>query len=220
MNEDLWAGVHLKAEYAKFFLQKMSDTLQPPRFSNAIVLWEQSFYPNLDAFLAMARSIPEIIQCCFGKDGSHKMKRWFNALSHGEQLRRKEFANNFCASYKVFSDHALSTARNISFHRTGHPPVEVRITGRFGVTHVGDPVKRVPMAESRDFGDPGDNHALLWAATQPPFPVLPMWRDFTIGGKPLFAECKDYLELAEELVAEARVLSERVHGTEILTSPS
>jgi hypothetical protein len=41
--------------------------------------WEKSFYPHLDAFLSTTRSIPEIIQCCFGarRPGTKKgTARW------------------------------------------------------------------------------------------------------------------------------------------------
>jgi hypothetical protein len=37
--------------------------------------WRRSFYAYLDAFLSTARSVPEIIQCCFGVDcGPAEMK--------------------------------------------------------------------------------------------------------------------------------------------------
>ena len=72
----LWAGVDLKVSYAGFFLGQMTSALQPQRTQTTVALegtivgnlWQQSFYPNFDAFLAMTRSIPEVIKCCFGKD--------------------------------------------------------------------------------------------------------------------------------------------------------
>jgi hypothetical protein len=226
MNEHLWAGADLKVEYARFFLQEMSRSLQPPERTRSIAaqessgnLWQRSFYPNLDAFLAMARSVAEIIQCCFGEDRSLPMKEWFNVLSCSERANRKAFSRQFRADRDEFSRRSLSTARNISFHRTGFPSVEVAITGRFGVVHTGSPVKRVPNAESRNnTGDHPD--ALLWAATQAPNAVRPVWSDFTIDGKPLYDECQDYLALAEQLVVQARAIAQRIHGTDSLTAPS
>jgi hypothetical protein len=228
MHEDLWAGVDLKAKYAEFFLEEMSRSLQPPKGSAALesagvtieTPWERSFYPRLDAFLAMARSISEIIHSCFGADtGSRPMRIWFYNLPSAEQTRRQSFSDQFEPHYRVFRQHALSNARNISFHRTGYSAVEVSITGRFGVNHIGSPVKQVPAAESRDVGDPGNDPALLWATTQTPLPVRPMWSDFTIDGKPLFAECQAYLAQARQLADQARGIAQHVHGTDSLTSP-
>ena len=34
--------------------------------------WERSLYAHFDAFLVALRSVPEIIQCCFGKDVQSK----------------------------------------------------------------------------------------------------------------------------------------------------
>jgi hypothetical protein len=95
--------------------------------------WQQSFYPNLDAFLAMARSIPEIIHCCFGHDTV--MKDWFESLALTEQTRRNTFSREFNAAYFLFRNHAFSIARNISFHREGYALVEVAIMGHFGTLH-------------------------------------------------------------------------------------
>jgi hypothetical protein len=88
------------------------------------------------------------------------------------------------------------------------------------VQHIGSPVRPVPIAESPPPRDNPDNDpALQWAATQPPLPVQPIWSGFTIDGKPLFAECRDYLALAERLVEQARSISQRVHGSNNVTPP-
>jgi hypothetical protein len=225
---DLWAGVDLKTEYANFFLQEMSRSLRPPEGAQRLEAaggsidtpWERSFYPCLDAFLAMTRSIPEIIQSCFGVDADRRMKAWFNALPCAERRRRQAFSNAFEPCHSAFRQHSLSNARNISFHRTGYPSVEVSITGRFGVVHTGSPVQSVPTAESRPL-EPNisDNPALMWAATRPPVPVRPRWDQFTIDGKPLFAECRAYLALAQQLADKAHGISQCVHGTATLTAP-
>jgi hypothetical protein len=231
MSNDLWSGVDLKVQHAELFLDEMTRSLQPPERTPMTVAqqsagaiidtgWQRSFYGYLDAFLAMARSIPEIINYCFGEDRFKPMAARFKGMDQAEQMRRKAFSSQFEPDYKRFRQHPLSNARNISFHRTGYPfSVEVTIAGRFGLVHTGSPVKAVPIAESPRFGDPGDDPALQWAATQPPLPVQPMWPDFTIEGKPLFAECRDYLTLAENLFVQARSISQRVHGSNSLTPP-
>lgn len=226
MHDDLWSGVDLKSQYASFFLQEMSSSLQPPeQTANNVVLesagaivgnlWQQSFYPNFDAFLAMARSIPEIILSCFGdptlEAAPKKVRKWFNALPPAEKKRREAFSLEFKSeSYKAFRDHGLSNERNISFHRTGYASVEVVIKGRFGVDHIGSPVIGVAISESRP-GDP------VLPLPQRSLPVRPMWTDFTIDGKPLFDECQAYLTLAQQLVDQARTISLRIHGKDSLT---
>jgi len=54
-------------------------------------LWQQPFYPNIDAFSAMARGIPETIQSCFGKD----VRSGFNARPLSERKRREAFSTAF-----------------------------------------------------------------------------------------------------------------------------
>ena len=80
MHDDRRAGVDLKARHATFFLsQMMSRAIEPPeetavnvvlQSSGAIVgnLWQQPFWAYFDAFLATTRSIPWIIEHCFGID--------------------------------------------------------------------------------------------------------------------------------------------------------
>jgi hypothetical protein len=220
---DLWSGADLKVQSAGFFLSEMSRSLQPPEqtainvvleSSGAIVgnLWEQSFYPRLDAFLAMARSVPEVIESCFGADRVLMKTWWWNTLTSDEKKRRRRFSRQFRRKCKAFRRHALSKARNISFHRDGYVSVEVRITGLFGVEYIGNPVRSVPIAE-RHPNNPG-----------PPFrqialPIRPMWSDFTIDGKPLFSECQAYLQLAIDLRAKADAICQQVHGNDTLTRP-
>jgi hypothetical protein len=226
MHEELWAGVELKNEHAAFFLERMGQALAPPERTqinvaqasgaNMVTGWQRSIYAYLDAFLAMARSVPEVIQACFGNDPL--MKTWFQSLPKAEQDRRKEFTTQFETAHKAFKALPLSNARNVSLHRSGVAPVEVTIAGRFGVSHVGTPVKRVADAESRPIVA-GDDPSLQWAATLPPVPVEPRWTDFTIDGRPLFPECRAYREEAAQLLARGRAISNSVHGTESLTPP-
>jgi hypothetical protein len=233
MHENLWAGVELKVEHAGFFLRQLQAVLDRPRDRRAATLeaagaivetqWQTAFYANLDAFLVMARCLPEVINCCFGKDVANKeMKNWFAELSPDEQKRRSAFANAFQTIYDAFRNLPLSKARNVSFHRTGYPTgVEVHIHGMFGLSYTGSPVERVPTAESRPRG-PGDDPndpAVMWASTLPPMAVRPMWSDFQIDGKPLFPECGTYHQQVRDLVAQARAIDDRVHGAHVLTAP-
>ena len=233
MHEELWAGVVLKATNADFFLEQMGRSLQPPeRTAINVALestgtiigtqWQRALYAYLDAFLAMGRSVPEVIKCCFGEDTSNRLMRdWFNALDAAERIRRHIFSTQFEPDHEAFRNLPLSTARNITMHRTGFAPVEVTISGRFGVSYTGSPVQRVPDIETRPIApsdDPADP-AVLWAATLPPVPVRPMWTDFTIAGRPLFPECQVYLGHAQTLVEHACSIAQQVHGGDSLTPP-
>src|SRR5689334_2896450 len=105
MHENIWQGVHLKVAHAELFLSEMGRALQGPERThiNAVLQstgaiidtqWQRSFYAYFDAFLAMTRSVPEIVHACFGHDGGSKdMKRWYAALDGGEQTRRDAFTN-------------------------------------------------------------------------------------------------------------------------------
>ena len=105
----------------------------------------------MDAFLSAARSVPELIQCCFGVDDHpKKMRDWVEALDPDEQKRRREFRNKFKADYDAFRALPLGTARHISEHRTGVLPVTVTVTGRFGLTYSGGPTNPIPTSETRE----------------------------------------------------------------------
>lgn len=176
--------------------------------------WQRAVYANFDAFLAMVRSVPEIIHACFGADdGNKKMKTWFAALSPAERQRRDQFTKHYEAIHERFRGLALSDIRNVVFHRTGVAPVEVSIKGRFGVTHTGSPVARVPVAETRESSD--DNVY----ASHSPVAVQPAWSDFKIGGNLLFQECKAYIDECKNLAASARSIAAQVHGSDQLTPP-
>jgi hypothetical protein len=226
-HDELWAGVDIKLGHAQFFLTEMSASLERPRNAvqesagTIIGNWQQSFYAYLDAFLAMARSVPEIINCCFGHDRSPMMVEWFRALDRAEQERRKSFSRDFVVGgYDTFRQHLLSTERNISFHRAGFPAlVQVTHTGLFGVTYIGGPAKGIPIAATRPSAE-AIAQGMPVGVFQQSVPVWPLWSDFTIDGKPLFDECRSYLELAGQLVEQARRITQRVHGDADLTPPS
>ncbi len=225
MDEKLWAGVELKLQNAEFFLDKMGRSIQPPeRTSINVVLqssdviidtgWQRSFYAYFDAFLSTARSVPEIIQCCFGEDLGHAdMKKWFNALPADEQVRRQDFKKAFKSDYDGFRALPLGTARHISEHRTGVAPVTATISGWFGVTYIGNATESVPLAETRQMDDP--NFAFL----AKPVPIQPTCNDFDIEGQPLFPACRDYLDHARTLRDEGRRIALKVHGSKSLSFP-
>ena len=140
------------------------------------------------------------------------MKEWYEARTADERKRRSEFQEKFRLDYDAFRTLPLSTARNISEHRTGAAPVTVKVIARFGVVHIGGPTKPIPTSETREvppeFG---------WLAS--PMPVRPMWTDFTIDGAPLFKTCGDHLDRARSLADRARALAQEVHGESEITQP-
>jgi hypothetical protein len=228
MPADLWAGVERKISNARFFLGEMGQSLQHDHRAEARAMaaglsvympmrWEESFYARLDAFLVMARSVSEVINCCFGEDRSPQIRNWFSALSPAEKPRRQTFSSNFRSDFDSFRALDLSNARDITVHRQGYPDVVITIAGKLGV-YTGTPISRLPMAES----EPPvvrDTDALKWAATLPPDPIRVTPNDFTIRGKPLFEECRLYLTEAEKLVVKARAITVAVHSTDPISPP-
>jgi hypothetical protein len=221
--DDPWVGVNLKLEHASFHLEGMGKALQPPErtghsvaieSTGAIVggMWARAFYAHLDAFLSATRSVPELIRCCFGADNHPTISQWFTNLDEDEKNRRRAFEREFKADLTAFRNLPLSTARHISEHRTGAPPVSVTVTGRFGVTYQGGPTKPIPMTETQKLPD---EYAFLEKRTL----VRPMWTDFEIDGRPLFETCREYLGSAQALAAKARTLAQQVHGERKLTPP-
>ena len=223
MHEELWAGVDLKLDHASFHLDQMARCLERKRDTMTVVLesagaivgeWQRPLFAHLDAFLSAARSAPEIIKCCFGRDRHPKMDDWWDHLPAEQQRRREDFWRQFKARYDAFGQLPLSQARHISEHRTGYPTAATAtINGLFGVTHVGSPVKRVPLTEIRT----DVPEELAWLPK--PQRVWPIWIDFTIDGQNLFDACRDYLQAAQGLAAVARGIAQQVHGINPLTPP-
>jgi hypothetical protein len=224
MHEELWSGPQLKLEYAYFHVAMMQRALQPSEMaenypaiiaSGAIVNtgWQRSIYPHFDAFLAAARSIPEIIQCCFGTDRDYRILRWFKQLPAGEQARRRAFRHQF-TSYKTFRDLPLSRSRQISQHRRGCPEIEFTISGRFGVTYIGGPADPTPLSDTLQIDNP-----LLAVMPRSPAMQPAHNEDFQIEGRPLSTECLEYLGQAQLLIHDARTLAEKVHGADVLSAP-
>ena len=158
--ETLWAGPDLKSVYAFFHFSKMQRALEPERDGNYAAQeamgtivdsgWQRSFGPYFDAFLSAARSIPDIIECCFGTD--KQMSWWIKTLPPDEQHRRNRFSKEFSDTRQAFALLPLSNARRTSVHRRGYAPYEFKIAGRFGLTYAGSPTKSVPLSETpRDY---------------------------------------------------------------------
>lgn len=226
MHEHLWAGVHLKLLHADFHLQRMEQSLEPPeRTATNVALqaagailgtgWQRSFYAHLDAFLSAARSVPEIVQCCFGVDEGHPdMRSWVAKLPANEKKRRQKFKQQFKPAYDSFRALRLGTLRHISEHRTGVAPAKVTVSGLFGVTYIGSPVDPIPISETRHINHPD----LSWMDR--PIPLRqPNWDDFELEGQPLFPACQEYLNGARTLVDTGRHISDVVHGTMSLSAP-
>ena len=143
-------------------------------------------------------------------------RNWFHALPGAEQSRRRQFKMHFKPARTQFEGLPLSNARHVSQHRIGFPSMEVTVVGRFGVTYIGNPVKRVPDAEIRTISDP----TLQWMADDRSVQVpVPNWADFKIDGQPLFESLLPYLDAASTLIREAREIALQVHGTEPLSPP-
>jgi hypothetical protein len=147
--------------------------------------WQESFYAHVDTFLTKARSVPEIIESCFGADRVLMQTEWFRKRPVDEQTRRKKFSKRFRKARGKFSKHHLTNERNISEHRLGYPGVEGKVIGPFGEVHTASPVKSVPTAESRRFDNPADEPDLPMAWLHTPQPVqqtgsIHHWREASL----------------------------------------
>jgi|SRR5437764_3492327 len=238
LHDDLWSAVEHKLAGAEFFFREMGKDIVPPYLNNpqlaAIAAtgtivhnpWQEKFYHHLDAFLAMARSIPEIIRCCFGIDPDRRMRPWISSLNPSEVMRRRNFQSQFEPLGRTFTGLPLSGARHVTLHRTGVPPVEVRVIGRWGA-YTGGPLTAIPQSELLHIVA-GNDPALLWAATQPPQPVQPQPANFSLliptgsssSKVELFPECRRFLDAAKKLVTDAQQIAQAIHGSQSLTPPS
>jgi hypothetical protein len=88
MHEQLWAGVDRKLQGALFYFIEMGRSLES-------AIWQESFYAHVDTFLAKVRSVPEVIESCFGADRVLIPTEWFGQLPDDEQKRRKTFSTRF-----------------------------------------------------------------------------------------------------------------------------
>jgi hypothetical protein len=236
----MWASIQFKLGEADFFLGKMRQVLIPahnrPELRASykalasspgtiiVTNWQPQFYYNFDAFLAATRSIPNIIQTWCGWDA----RAWQGQrLPLEEKTRRKRFQEGFSPLYTQFSQHPLSRARNITIHRGGTPPIDVEVTGQWGIMHQGGPTQHIPLADIPPAVARRD--PTLPTGPVPLLPLEPTPEDFflrdvrpdgSIQTPSLFPTCEDYLKnTAYGLVGEAEKLRIRVHGSEWLTPP-
>jgi hypothetical protein len=241
--DQTWAGVEFKLAAARFHLGEMYQQLIPavgrPEFRDyqalmsspgTIVggsLWQPALYYHLDGFLAAGRSVPDIIQAQFGRD-TRASGDWLRRLSAEERERREQFQQSFSPIYTAFGRHPVSRARVVTMHRTGLPPVEVQVTGYWGVVYRGGPTEAIPALDARLEPTGDDPAKIVPAISSPAMPLEPKAGDFSLqavaddGGVqrlPLFDACREYLQQLGALVEGARQLARNLHGSQPLTPP-
>ena len=159
MHDDHWAGVESALSGAQFHLIEASRSLQPPeRTAISVVLksagtivwkpWEEPFYSNVRSFLQQARSVPFVIESCFGRDnGIKELKAWFNALSEDEQADDSSSINS--SSLIATSSGNTISQRQQTSRCIGFAPVEGVVIGRpTGKPYPASPIMSVPIAEA------------------------------------------------------------------------
>jgi hypothetical protein len=230
MHEHLWRGVDVRIRDAEDSYREMRASLAPPRQAGRLIAagvvpdtrWQDNLDRHVKTFLSSVRSIPWIIEACFGKDlGSPEMKDWWKRLPPEEQQRRKTFSAKFRSDRETLDRHHLTNERNVSEHRLGYPNIEAKVVGPSGTEHIARPGVRIPAAEPRPLeANIDDDPAKQWAATEPPRPINPPRPDqYTIDGKPLFPECEAYLQLARDIRVRAQVICDAEHGGKHLSTP-
>jgi len=147
----MWGGVEGKLHGAAQHWVQMGQVLYPPRHTGCMAAmeaqgviiggnWQHSLYIHVNGFLTATRSVPWIIEACFGADTRHQvMRAWFKNLPAAEQARRQAFSDQFKPLRGTFDALPLTDARDQSLHRAGFPPVEVTVRGNFGKTYTGGP---------------------------------------------------------------------------------
>jgi hypothetical protein len=231
--EHLWLGVDARIAEAHHACGEMYRSLQQPpehRHWNVALMagavfhspWQDHFYGHVSTFLAKVRSVPSIIEACFGADrGSPEMRDWLKGVPPDELCRREAFSDKFRADRQTFRDHHLTNERDVSEHRRGFPNIEATVVGPFGTEYVARPDRRIPTSECRPLepdidGDSGK----MWAATLPPRPIDPPRPDqWTVKGRPLFDECRAYLQLAQDIRVRAQVICDAEHAGRHLSAP-
>ena len=136
-SDEALRSARFKLDAARLFSKEMSDDLMPasgrsPLYaaieSTGVVLsdpWQERFYPHLDAFLIATNTIPDIITSWCGSSKHPAMKSWLNNIGRNERKRRTDFQTRFKRHIKRFSKLPLRTARNLTVHSHGTPPVNV-----------------------------------------------------------------------------------------------
>jgi hypothetical protein len=240
-DDAMWESIDARVEEADFFLEQMSKDLVPPemgpnaQLARAIAMtgaivshpWQPRFYFHLNAFLAAARSVPEIIMFQFGVDlkATKTVKNWVKKLLHLEQRLRNQFADRFRPSLEGIAQDPVSTARNITVHRQGTAPVNVAVVDAWGNAHQAGPTTHLDDAAAAPIG------AELAAGEQAPAQLAPKWSDFELTLHlpppalprvvPLETALRNYLQAVKKAVVDARLIVQHVYGTltPTLTAP-
>jgi len=232
-----WEGVMFKISEAEFFLAEMHRDLKTaidkPELRayaaymsspETIVgnLWQPRFYYHLDAFLAATRSVPDIVRAWFGADPH--LVSWLKGLQPAECTRRKNFQDQFQPLYTKFNGHVLSRARVVTVHRHGTPPVEVEVTGRWGVVHKGGPTQGIPGVDARPGATGNDPSEYIPVISASIIPLEPKSDDFWVkepsgATHPLFQTCENYVQTAQTLIRDAQQIAQSVHGSQSPTPP-
>jgi hypothetical protein len=186
-------------------------------------LRQNHIYHHFDAFIQAARSIPDIIQWQFGLDRCAP-KAWKDTLSTQELERREKFQKEFEHDFKQFRDLPLSKVRVTTMHRTGIAPVQVALTGSWGVVYRGGPTQSLPLVDQRPSPIGSTPAEYVPVIQSPTMPLEPKTDDFWVEGlggtrHPLFPECQTYLKAVETLIAKARTLDQRIHDGAPLSEP-
>jgi len=186
MHEALWQGIEFKLAEAKFFLDLMGKVLVPPQLNDPhwhpaygppVTQWQPDFYYYLDAFIGSTRSIPDVIQKCFGWD-QRSRQEWPQPLDTGEVDRRERFQAQFTGLYVAYHRLPLSRVRVGTFHWLGFPSVQTKGKVFCGQEYTGKPGQTMPRTACRQF-PPGTDPVFL-ALFSKPWPVEPSWKDFTL----------------------------------------
>lgn len=231
-HEILWSGVMLKLDNARFHLDSMQRAIEPPprtqtqvaHLAAGAVLGKdrhRPFMAHLDAFLASTRSVPEVINCCFGHDSSKAMKEWFNRLSSEEKTRRKRFFQRLKPDLSRFKDLPLTGARNVSFHRQGYPDVVITAYSLFQrrdgqPKYTGNPVQPLPSLEISPVQDQAKLPSVTFHAVYPDAIII---EQGTAMPDPFPDPFERYLKEACFIQLRARANADEVHNGHPVTLP-
>jgi hypothetical protein len=222
MPWDCWTNIEEKLESAGRHLTQANREINPEWGPQYVAIqctgakvsdprWRAKLSSDISAFVTDCRSIPDIIESCFGVDSN----KWVKTLAPDEQRRRRKFQKSF--KYESFKRLRLSRARVDTVHRQSFVEIWVKVGQGYS------PLQELADAEIKPFLF-GPDPASQWADSLPPRPARYLLKDFlfkTVGGryKPLFPECESYLRRTREMVTKARKLGERVHIGHKLTKP-
>jgi hypothetical protein len=231
MQTDFWPAIETKHKHAMFFFTQMISALEPPprtqlnaalQASGAIIgtNWQTRFFASLDAFLAMARGAPDIIQASFGADDfARDMRAWLKTIPPDELLRRQDFTTQFEPAYDAFRALPLSRARVATLHRQGETGTTVEVTTWFGGSYSGSAIQRIPDTATMPIPEDVDPGTLPVGAFRQALPIEPKWSDFSFGSAPLYDQLTAYLDETANVISVARRIAETVHETKSLSCP-